>query len=176
MIQKYTKFYFNSFGKNRHKPYKILNNSFFNFKLFQLEDETTPSIQMEGENQKEILIFFSIDGEEQPILEFMARVLQAIKIELKQDTLFINVKHDSPVNLMQLIKKYPTQSVFIFGLKPMQLGLHLEMQKYHVLKHQNVQYLWADAIDTIYQERQAGGKQRSAQLWKAMKQLSIASI
>ena len=104
------------------------------------------------------------------ILEFLEKILEAIQLDLIQDTLFINIKSEE-VPAFQEIRKNKLQSLILFGIPPEEMGIRLQINRYQILNHQDIKILWADDIKAIYEERQAGGKQMSGQLWKALQVL-----
>jgi hypothetical protein len=131
-------------------------------------------IPAQGANQKEVIIFFSGDEiEEGALISFLAKVFQAIKIDLQQDTCFINMVLIQSLNLAAMLQKYKAKSIILFGLEPPQLGIQFQLPPYALIEHQGVQYLRVDDLKAIYDERQNGGKKMSGQLWKAIQKLPL---
>lgn len=127
-----------------------------------------------GNNQKGLILFFeAAKSEEESLSAFLAKIFQAIQIDLNQDTHFINKKHELDLNLSQFLQKKEVHSVVIFGLSPPALGIRFALPLYTIIEHQNVQYLRVDDLSAIYEERQSGGKKMSGLLWRAIQQLKI---
>lgn len=148
-----------------------MKNTFFDFKLFKVSQESSQTTLTKGNNQKGITILFSIPKEEEEvILGFVEKILKAIQLDLIQDTLIINITQEE-VPSFQEIQKNKVESLILFGIAPEEMGIRFQIAPYHIVEHQGIQILWADAIKDIFEERQAGGKKMSGQLWKALQVL-----
>ena len=149
-----------------------MNNSLFNFQIFQLDPNEGEDLKIDGKNQKKVFILYQDPEEQLELRQFLAKVLQAIQIDLDQDTLFINNKHGQKCAASDFIKKYSPQFFLLFGIDPKSIGIQFQLPAYHWIQHQETRFLRADAVAKIYEERQNGGKEMSAKLWRALKEIS----
>lgn len=151
-----------------------MNNTFFDFKLFKLsKDHTEPSLP-QGQAGRGLFLFFEAPEEEaSEQIGFLAKILQAIKLNLNQDTLFINRKPGESFQMVKMLEGREIQQVLMFGIPPHELGIRFALPPYHNISHQGVHYLWADALPAIFAERQDGGKTMSGKLWKAIQQFDL---
>ena len=149
-----------------------MNTTFFNFELFQIADKLEYAKIAYG-NPKAAYLILLQSGEhwDEQIKPFLEKVLKAIQIQLDQDTVFINLSPDQQLNISSVKRHFAPKKILIFGIPPKTLGIQFPMPAYQVIEHQNCQFLWADNIEVIYEERQNGGKAMSAQLWKSLQQL-----
>ena len=151
-----------------------MKNTFFDFKIFKVPENDFSGTALSSKNQKGMLLFFSgEENEQEELLVFLSKILQAIQIDLKQDTCFINSLLKPSFNLSYVLQKKEANIVVIFGLKPQNLGIQFALPPYHIIEHQNIQYLWVDDLKAIHLERQNGGKKMSGMLWRSIQQLQI---
>jgi len=151
-----------------------LSNTFFDFKLFKLNDLSAEAPQLQGQHKRGLLIFFEApEAEAAELLDFLASILKAIKLDLHQDTIFINRKPEENFKVIELLEKNNTRQVLIFGIPPTSLGIQFALPAYLNISHRNVSYLWADSLSSIFAERQAGGKKMSGKLWKAIQEFEL---
>lgn len=151
-----------------------MKKSFFDFKIFKVPENVFSANGQSGNNQKGlILLFAGEESEQESLLAFLAKVFQAIQIDLNQDTYFINNKLQPGLNWASVLQKKEVRSVVIFGLAPQALGIRFALPLYTLIEHQDVQYLRVDDLSAIYEERQNGGKKMSGLLWRAIQQLKI---
>lgn len=151
-----------------------MNNTFFDFKLFKLPKASTEPSLLQGQARRGLLIIFEAPEEEaSKQIDFLAKILQAIKLDLNQDTLFINRNQGESFQMVKMLEERAIQQVLLFGIPPQDLGIRFALPPYHNIPHRGVHYLWADALPAIFAERQAGGKAMSAKLWKAIQQFDL---
>lgn len=151
-----------------------MKKSFFDFEIIKVPENVFSEDQLSGNNQKGLILLFAGDETEQEnLLEFLAKVFQAIQVDLNQDTYYLNNKEQSDLNWAHFLQKNKVNSVVIFGLSPQVFGIRFALPLYTLIEHQNIQYLRVDDLTAIYEERQSGGKKMSGLLWRAIQQLKI---
>ena len=149
-----------------------MKTSFFDFKLFQVPSAQSAALSEAAGKAQLIVLAHLPDPYQEELRSFLKKVLAAIELDLDQDTLFITIALGEKFPLSQLIKEKTGGAMLIFGLPPADLGIHFQLAPYQIINHQGQAYLLADELMSIYEERQAGGKQKSALLWKGLKQIS----
>ncbi len=149
-----------------------MNPYFEEFKVYPFTNARQSQSSRTGENAKGLLIVYSATEENQEaLLDFLAKIVKAVNFELQQDTITINLSPTESISLAEFNSEFPYTKALIFGVSLQKLGLHFDASKYRPIKISDKQYLIADELDLIYQERQRGEKQKAGLLWKAMKQL-----
>jgi hypothetical protein len=148
-----------------------LNSTFLDFKVFALDEETAST--MHGQNQKGLLILAQAGENQAALQDFLQKILAAVKYDLEQDTLLIWLNEESRPNVASLLAKNKCKTLVAFGLVPEHLGIHFEWPLYYPMRLQNIQYLRADDLDAIFQERQQGGKKMSGALWKCLQDMLL---
>ncbi len=114
-------------------------------------------------------------GENQAALQdFLQKILAAVKYDLEQDALLIWLNDESRPNVASLLTKNKCKTLVAFGIVPSYLGIHFEWPLYYPMRLQNIQYLNADDLDAIFQERQKGGKKMSGALWKCLQDMLLS--
>ncbi|GAB5550641.1 MAG: hypothetical protein Sapg2KO_02320 [Saprospiraceae bacterium] len=151
-----------------------MKKSFFDFEIIKVPENDFSPDELSGNNQKGlILLFAGEETEKEELLTFLAKVFQAIQVDLNQDTYYINHQEQPDLNWPHFLQKNKVQSVVIFGLLPEVFGIRFALPPYTLIEHQNIQYLRVDDLTAIYEERQNGGKKMSGLLWRAIQQLKI---
>ena len=138
-----------------------MKNTFFDFKLFALTDADAVAGRSRGDNQRQVLVLSEDTGRDDEELEsFLERMLKAAGLNLQTDISRLQLSPGEAMSLSGLRSHLPFSTVLVFGAKPGQLGLHLNIGKYHPLHHAGITYLFADQLSAIYGERQKGVKGR----------------
>ncbi len=106
---------------------------------------------------------------------FLNKILQAIKYDLERDAITYYKTPQQPLSLAELLREGTFQHVLLFGTPPSGMGLKLDVTPYEPTIWENMHFLTADSLESIYRERQAGGKDKSARLWDMLKQTFLVS-
>lgn len=149
---------------------------FFNFKVFVLPEGDVPPPTGYGRGQKGLLVIYS-PGETptETLNGFLNKILQAIKYDLERDAITYYKTPQQPLSLAELLREGTFQHVLLFGTPPSGMGLKLDVTPYEPTIWENMHFLTADSLESIYRERQAGGKDKSARLWDMLKQTFLVS-
>lgn len=151
-----------------------MNPSFIDFTLYRLPDDPFPRERMLGEGQRHIWLLYEAKPEEaEELSAFLGKILQAAKIDRLRDAISIVITPGESISLHQLPAWEEASHLFLFGLKPADLGLNIQLQAYQPTPFAGTTLLWSDALQAIQEERQKGGKQMSGQLWRALQQLFL---
>lgn len=151
-----------------------MNNSFFDFKIFPIQDAKSILENGKGAGQKGTIVVIQANQEINELEAFLEKMLRAVQLDLHQDTTLLNLTTSDTFSFSELSKyQNNIKKCIVFGVSPKRLGLQFILPKYKVLQHGTIQYLFADDIQAIYTERQAGGKKMSGTLWKALQTMFI---
>lgn len=150
-----------------------MNNLFFDFDLFVVPERDQHTINAQGQGSKRLLVVFEPNDEPEELSRFLAKVLQAAKIDMNEDAYLLPLHVEEKLNLSAFCQDKDIRQVIIFGLSPDNLGLHYNYKRYTPFVFRNRTYLIADSLPAIYEERQAGGKRMSGALWKALKEVFL---
>ena len=150
-----------------------MNSKFKDFKIFAVPETNKLLKRLKGDNQSGVLIVWESVEESEEIEAFLAKILSAVQLDLKRDSSLIQLHPNEKMRFTQVKDKLSSKYLISFGIQPGRLGLHFENQPYQFIQHQDVTYLFADNLMEIYEERQAGGKQKSGALWKALQAIFL---
>lgn len=151
-----------------------MNPSFLDYPLYRVPDAPLPQDRTKGKGQKGIVLLYECKlAEEEVLSPFVDKILQAAKVDREQDALSIRITPGERISLHQLPDCQAMQYCLIFGVKPAQLGLNLQLPAYQPILFSDITFLRADALKSIWEERQEGGKKMSGQLWRALQQLFL---
>lgn len=152
-----------------------MNTSFFDFKLFAIPENDNSSERCIGENAKHLLLLYHPGEQQEELQSFLAKILQAIQLDLQKDALQLPINTDESIQLAAIANTKKCRTVIIFGHSLAQLGLHLELPLYYPTLHQGITFLLTDPLLSIYQERQNGGKKMSGALWSALREIFLTA-
>ncbi len=151
-----------------------MGNAFFDFKLFALPDARAAADRSQGDNRRQVLVLQETPGREATELEaFLGRMLKAAGLDLHTDISQLQLAPGEALSLSGLRSYVPFSTVLAFGISPGQLGLHMNINKYHPLHHAGITYLFADQLSAIHAERQSGGREMAGALWAALQQIFL---
>ncbi len=120
-----------------------------------------------GNNAKSILVLAAENqGLSDGLLEFMSKILQAVKIHFPQDIALLKSTHQASFSFIQIAREVPVSKILSFGLPAGQLGLHWRYSLYSPLHKLDRTFLFAERLSLIQAD-----KQRKMLLWKALQQM-----
>jgi hypothetical protein len=140
---------------------EILKSNFFDYKVIVFNDNIKSAVG--GAGKKKVFIAMA-DKQTKPLMEFLEKVFQSVHINLHEDTHFVEIPEGSKFWFSQVANKIEIEKAFFFGVTPVQAGLNLDLKKYKPVLLSGVNYLMADAVETI-QKTQSLKKE----LWESMK-------
>ena len=149
--------------------------SFYDFDLFVVPERITPSNRITGSGQKGVIILFESEEDNPELISFLSKILSAVQLELAKDANLIHLKASEGINFSGLCQQKDVAYLLSFGISPQRLGLQLNYQKYIPFQFKECQFLFADQLPLIFEERQEGGKKMSGALWKALQALFLKS-
>lgn len=147
-----------------------MNSTFLDFHLFPVPEDRPSKFFTKGLGEKGIWIWYHANQAEQSEMEsFLGNIFSAAQIDLAQDTRCGCLTKQETFSFSQLEGGSSAEFVFLFGIDAKQIGLHFYLQPYHPVSFNGTVFVLADAIADIFEERQAGKKEKSGQLWRILK-------
>lgn len=144
---------------------------FIDFAILNVPEKDHLADQLRGQNQQHVLVVFHDTDENEELAVFLGKIFAAVQIDLHKDTILLKLTSFERFSFAGLRQMQDIQTVILFGIHPEQLGVQFVTPPYHPIRHENITFLFADDLQAIFAERQAGGKQMSGALWKALKDL-----
>jgi hypothetical protein len=126
------------------------NKNFFNFNVYNVQEPDQPTIVWEREQV------------------FLYKIMQAVNKKPEEDFLLIDTKTKGEIPLFKEIENsVPQQGVLlVFGKKPAELGLHIDIKPYQIVYFKSWQVLFAHSLAEI-----SANINYKKQLWGQLKQL-----
>lgn len=147
-----------------------MNSTFLDFDLFPVPERAQPQNNIKGAGEKGIWIWYEAGEAQQPEMEsFLAKVFGAARIDLAQHANYICLTTNETISFSQVGDSNNAKFVFLFGISGKRLGLHFRLPPYQPVNFGSTTYISADDIREIFEERQAGKKEKSGKLWRALK-------
>ncbi len=148
-----------------------MNTSFLDYKVFVPGESAEQHQKLKGKHAKGLMLLFVGHEQQAELLDFLKKILIAVKFDLEEDTAYLDFNATAPINVASLAAINASKTVICFGFALPQLGFHFEIPNYYPFKHQGTTYLFVDDLLAIYEERQAGGKKLSGALWKCLQEM-----
>ena len=141
-----------------------MNSQFLDFKIIHKEEIAVILNRCKGLNKRQVFLLY--DQKEIDQLPFLSKILAAVKLDLTEDLLVLEGDSSTNFSFFELQSEQQTDKVIIFGYAPKTLGIHLLMNKYEVSTINDCQFLFADDLEQISNDKQLKGK-----LWGALKKM-----
>ena len=141
-----------------------MNSQFLDFKIIHKEEITSILDRCTGLNKRNVFLLY--DHKEIEQLPFLSKILAAVKLDLAQDLLVLEGASSTTFSFFDLITEQSIDKAIIFDYAPTALGLHLHINKYELYTINNCQFLFADALENISNDKQLKGK-----LWGGLKEM-----
>ena len=90
-------------------------------------------------------------------------------IDLAQQAKHICLTKEESISFSRVEGSKTAKFVFLFGVSGKRLGLHFQLHPYQPVHFGTTSFILTDSIADIFEERQAGGKEKSGQLWRTLK-------
>ena len=128
------------------------------------------SLKYLGENRKQILIIVDhnnavhIPDEE---LSFLVAMLTACKLTIA-DVAILNRNNAPSLGQKQLVERFRSRVVFLFGVEPVDFGLPMSFPEFQLQAFAGATYLYAPALAAFKDNAEVKRK-----LWEALKRLFV---
>ncbi len=136
--------------------------------FISVPEQDLQEINVSGSNQKKLLIVCEEEEDQAANINLLQKILEAVKFNLEQDCLFVSLKQNQGINFAALHKKESFKNVLIFGPISRKLGLNFEYEWYYPVQHNGCQYLFANRLSVIANDRTHKGA-----LWGALKEVFL---
>ena len=153
----------------------IVLQELFKTSLIELEMEqqsepaaSQSSFQVLGNNGKHILILVDSDQSlylEDDQLNFLLGILSACSLTMA-DVAILNIKKNPQVIYKTLATELSPEKLFLFGIKPVQIGLPLDFPNYQLQQFNHQVYLTAPTLSVLQDD-----KEEKIKLWNCLKQI-----
>jgi hypothetical protein len=138
-----------------------LKLNFFNATVYNCKDISSNPI-FKGNNKKGILILCN-HSENAEINDFLKKIMGAVNCELGEDTAMLEIKDATGLNWSDILRKSNSKSIILFGIDPIEMGLHLKIAPYQLLNWNDLKILYADKLESILSD-----KNKKALLWREL--------
>jgi hypothetical protein len=149
----------------------MLESEFLDFHVINVPESESLSDQLRGQNQRNVLVVFQCDTNNEELEAFLGKILAAVQLDLTKDTTLLKLTANQRFSFTGLHRAHDLKTVIAFGIAAERMGVQFATPLYQPIRHEGVTFLFSDDLEKIYEERQAGGKKMSASLWKALKEI-----
>jgi hypothetical protein len=119
--------------------------------------------------QKRVWIVAAQEAESATMQDFLAKILLAVQRDLQQDAFFYEVDANDSLQLATAFQVSRPEQILVFGLRPEQIGLRVQVQAYQSFDFQGVRWLFADPLGVLEPD-----KTKKGLLWTALKGMFTA--
>ena len=142
---------------------------FLDFDIYQFPENEHINSLIKGLNRQQFLIIYNSTIElEEELITYLQKILAAISIQLKEDTLFLNLPKEMKISISHLINSNGITKILLFGISPELLSLNIQIPPYAVFPFLEKKWLWADNLLDIFLERQQTNRPKAGALWTAL--------
>ena len=150
------------------KENNILNGQFFDTKLFVIDDTDETLKNTTGSNQKKLCIVCKTEEVSSEDLEFLKKILSAVKYDLKEDVLLVSITQNQALGFSSIRTNHNIKDAIIFGINPQSLGLHFKVNLYQPFSCNQCRFLFAHSLKEI-----ANKKEWKGALWTALQEMFL---
>jgi hypothetical protein len=136
--------------------------AFFETAIYKSANIITADDHIFGLNKKGITIVCS-DFETAENKEFLSKILLAVNSDLLQDAAIWDVSISNTPHWAELLRKTNCNKAIFFGVSPEEMGLHIKIPQYALIKWQHCVYLLAGSLNEIRED-----KIKKSQLWREL--------
>jgi hypothetical protein len=146
-----------------------LNNTFYDFTVYNIADSANLNEILSGTNERRILIAF-LDEQREELEAFMTKIISAAKLQLEKDCLILRGPADK-MNLPTFAKiksVHKIEKAVLFGFAGRDLGFNIESPLYIPFEFNYCQFLFADKLSDI-----ENSVERKKALWHGLQTLFL---
>lgn len=141
----------------------MLLKEFLDFDIYHINTANINDV-CSGNNEKQTLVVIGQNDYSPESQELLTKVFQAVKYDLKQDTLMCLLTIDDNVALSQIMQQYEVQRVILFGIESNKIHLNIRLPNYKPTVWNNITLLKTDPLSKISKSKSLKGA-----LWQALK-------
>ena len=120
-----------------------------------------------GGNRKGIIVLYH-DEQQEELLEFLQKILQAAKLDFKEDIWIKGITGQSSFSWTKLQKSIEISCFLSFGVPPRQLGLNISFQELSPTEFSGVTFLFSPTLGQLKNNKLTKG-----QLWTALQEIFL---
>ena len=159
-----TKSYFKSIHLLDKINNNILDNPFFAYKIFNIEEIENLNLPYKGKNNKQLFINIVEKSNVVIDLSFLTKILNAVQHDIEEDCLLLDTQIS--VQLRDVLSQNTIRRAIFFGQRPSNIGLHIEGSLYKTIEISGCKLFFAHPLSMI----EANGEYKKL-LWSEMKNL-----
>ncbi len=145
-----------------------MKTSFLDYQIFPTPELGEFSTQLEGANARQVLVGF-FDEQSVEREDYLKKIIGAAKLNLLEDCLILRGSLETQFpSFIQIKNAHAVQKAVLFGIKPSDLGLNLEIPPYQPIVFNNCTFLFVDKISII-----EPSKERRAALWACLQRMFL---
>ncbi len=146
-----------------------LSADLLNFDLYpSLQDNAEYFKKIEGSNQKETFVVYSLNNDQgnavEDQLSLLKKIFGALKFDLDKDTIHFNVTSDFLPSFNRVEKKWPVKFLVCFGISPMALGININVNYYQPVPLGDTIMIFSEDLSELSRR-----KEKKKALWMALK-------
>ena len=138
-----------------------MDTPFLDFKIIDFSDIQSIISNCEGNTESNIFICFS--EADTKLEDLLAKILSAVKLDLKKDVLLLRKTPENGFSFSALKRHYSIRKALIFGLSAKSFGIQVNSQKYQPFSIGGCTFIFADALSLISEK-----KELKMLLWKGL--------
>ncbi len=146
-----------------------MKTSFLDYQIFPTPELNEFSGQLTGTNARQVLVgFFDEQSDEREA--YLTKIMSAAKLNLSEDCLILRGSLDTRFpSFAQMHQANAFKQAVLFGIKPSDLGLNLEIPPYQPVVFNHCTFLFVDKISAI-----EPSKERRAALWTCLQRMFLS--
>lgn len=145
-----------------------MKTTFLDYQIFPTPELSKFSAQLEGENERQVLVGF-FDEQSVEREDYLKKIIGAAKLNLLEDCLILRGSLETKFpSFVQMQNAHSIQKAVLFGIKPSDIGLNLEIPPYQPIVFNNCTFLFVDKISII-----EPSKERRAALWACLQRMFL---
>jgi hypothetical protein len=145
-----------------------LQRDFLNFEIYpELKSADNLNFIYENNSKNTLIVLKDANSKN---LEFLSKILSAIKYDITKDILLLEIADNQRVNFSELKKSIPTniENIVLFGIKPEQLHLQFRLPNYYKLPINKLHFLAVEDLEMI-----SKNNTKKKELWAALQAMFL---
>lgn len=141
-----------------------MQHPFLDFKIIAVTDTKDMLPQCSGNAEKGIFICYPTTDES--MVDFLTKILSAVKLDLQKDVLVLSKTMDNNFSFSSFAKEQGIEKAIFFGTTPQTIGLQINCPQYKPFTLNDCLFLFGDELTTI-----SANQQLKKLLWNALKEV-----
>lgn len=146
----------------------ILSKDFIDFEIFALPDENISDFELKNPQELNTLVAIPEAEKQAQLIELLTNILKAAKLNVDQQVHTLALTSDQGFSFIQIQSKIGFEKALLFGIKPTELGINLELQPYQPIPFQGCIFLLVDKLSDIQQDTN-----KKKALWNALQDIYL---